>query len=500
MKRRAIAVSLLGVLGVDPVVPAVITVQGSCSLVEAMRAANNDAPEGACPAGSGPDTIVLTEDVTLTAVDVVDVGSNGLPTVTSEITIDGRNHTVERDPFALNEFRIAKINPSGSLTVERATVTGGIEVSGGAFRNSGALALRNSTLSFNKAESTGGAVYNGIGADFEIYRSVISDNRAVGDGGHNFAFGGAIINFGHLTIRESTLNANRAGTNPFLTGPAEGGAVWTSYYEMRVYDSTFSANQILYGATESGSAIHVDGGLAEMTNSTITFNGSSSILVSAAALDSLSTTTLTNVTMSGNSDFAIRAPYGYITLASTIVANTNGPNCSGFIIDDLNNVADDTSCGTIPGGLTGLDPIRADNGGPTVTHALLAGSNAIDAAGFCSLPNDQRGAPRVGACDIGAFEYMGCPVLPLADDTIETAVTHEDCSIEVGPNVAVVGPGGALTLRFGSTASFGDDFSVGTGAELAVEHDPSLQLLHRDLIEADRARRREREPAPASTE
>ena len=51
----------------------------------------------------------------------------------------------------------------------------------------------------------------------------------------------------------------------------------------------------------------------------------------------------------------------------------------------------------------------ADNGGPTQTHALLAGSPAIG-AGTCTLiaggalDVDQRGEARVPPCDIGAFE------------------------------------------------------------------------------------------------
>jgi hypothetical protein len=62
-----------------------------------------------------------------------------------------------------------------------------------------------------------------------------------------------------------------------------------------------------------------------------------------------------------------------------------------------------------------LGPL-ADNGGPTQTHALLAGSEAINAAespsgcvdwNWSQLPTDQRGGTRyAGAwCDVGAFEY-----------------------------------------------------------------------------------------------
>ena len=53
-----------------------------------------------------------------------------------------------------------------------------------------------------------------------------------------------------------------------------------------------------------------------------------------------------------------------------------------------------------------LGPL-ADNGGPTLTHALLAGSPAIDAAGAGACPvTDQRGVARDAACDVGAFEFV----------------------------------------------------------------------------------------------
>src|SRR5262249_19099994 len=53
------------------------------------------------------------------------------------------------------------------------------------------------------------------------------------------------------------------------------------------------------------------------------------------------------------------------------------------------------------------------NGGPTVTAALQAGSPAVDAgAPSACPPTDQRSAPRVGTCDIGAFEFGSTPPPP----------------------------------------------------------------------------------------
>ena len=63
-----------------------------------------------------------------------------------------------------------------------------------------------------------------------------------------------------------------------------------------------------------------------------------------------------------------------------------------------------------------IGPLQ-DNGGPTWTHALLAGSNAIDGGdpiqgcvdnNSVPIATDQRGIPRVvgASCDIGAYEFL----------------------------------------------------------------------------------------------
>ena len=74
------------------------------------------------------------------------------------------------------------------------------------------------------------------------------------------------------------------------------------------------------------------------------------------------------------------------------------------------DVFTDTTCNPIgsdqvvsDAGIDGL----ADNGGPTLTHALLPGSVAIDAANPAVCPaTDQRGVARDAACDVGAFEFV----------------------------------------------------------------------------------------------
>lgn len=113
-----------------------------------------------------------------------------------------------------------------------------------------------------------------------------------------------------------------------------------------------------------------------------------------------------------------------------------------------------------------------------MTHALQDGSSAIDVGSMPDCPvTDQRGAARQDTCDIGSFEWIGCPDLVLSDDTIEVTLTEEHCqTIATGPNFAVSGTGN-LTLRAGRSVELGNETSVLTGGQLTIEIDPDLQLI-----------------------
>jgi hypothetical protein len=105
-----------------------------------------------------------------------------------------------------------------------------------------------------------------------------------------------------------------------------------------------------------------------------------------------------------------------VDVGSTILANsTNGGgsgDCSGITSSGYNLIEDPCSMtGDTTGNISGVDPmldVLADNDGPTFTHALLPGSQAIDAGTpACPPPSlDQRGIdrPQGLGCDIGSFE------------------------------------------------------------------------------------------------
>lgn len=105
------------------------------------------------------------------------------------------------------------------------------------------------------------------------------------------------------------------------------------------------------------------------------------------------------------------------------IAGNSGGNCpSNISATDLGyNLSDDGRCGFSGTGSKSNDPnanpgTLSDNGGPTQTIPLTAGSSAIDAIPLgingCGLAPDQRGSvrPSGSACDIGAYEAREIPV------------------------------------------------------------------------------------------
>ena len=441
-----------------PLLAAVIVVGGSCTLVDAITAANTDSATGGCPAGSGADEIELTGDVSLTEVDNTIDGPNGLPSVISEMIIRSDGGTlrfIDRESSS-PAFRIFHVGSGGDLSLERVVVSGGYSGpgnGGGGILNLAQLGLTNTTVSGNSA-TYGGGIENLYGA-VVLTQSAVSGNWA--------DYGGGIDNStGTLVLSRSTVLGNFANrgagirnyatatlTNSLVSGNTtyiEGGGIFSVFGAVDLTNSAVSGN---WSYHDGGGISNVDGSLS-LTNSTVSGNsasysgggisnvdGSLSLTNSTVSGNSATygggiysysdydgTVTLTHSTVSGNSATSGGGIYNYIYQVGTVSLTGSlvglgpgGENCAGEPITDAgHNLADDATCGTIPDTLTGLDPVLADNGGPTLTHALLSGSNAIDMAGDCGLAADQRLAPRDdGSCDSGSFEFGSLPDEIFAD-------------------------------------------------------------------------------------
>jgi hypothetical protein len=298
----------------------------------------------------------------------------------------------------------------GAVTVTDSTIsrnsTGEFGAGQGIYNESGMVEVINSTISENGGEgSSGGGIANSPDATLEVTGSTFLGNRQFS--------GGGIANFGGaVNVTDSTFSGNRGHGAAIFNGNAFNP---DSVGSLEVTNSTFSSNRAVVFDCFSqpdcvevevpGGAIDNRGGTVEVTNST--FSGNSASTGSAIA----------------NGNDGAGNP-GKATLRNTIVANsTSGGNCGGEapIADGGYNVSDDTSCefNATNGSLQDTDPLLdaeglQDNGGPTLTIALLPESPAVDLVGQDACPppeTDQRGVerPQGEACDSGAFELVQGP-------------------------------------------------------------------------------------------
>jgi len=451
-----------------------------CATIGGALAKAADGDTVSAAAGTYTETVVLTKNVTLVGAGVGQTVIDGLdqhtPITVYTATVATIAHlTVQHGNTSANYGTIDEgggIYNSGTLTVADTMITGNTAygAGGGLVNAGGSLTIQDSAVVSNTADITndsdagGIANYDGVAT---IVRSVISDNRA------GFA-GGGIENTGTMTIIASTISDNRA---PIVGGISTFGGILT------VTDSSVTANQALNaysGGIYNTAAMTV-------TNSAITGNsapGDGGGVYSRNIYGSTAKTTIVNSTIGGNNSggagggiYAASTTTGagkgaltlendtisrntaitggglalddgpLLTIADTIVAANSAPitgtapDCAGTLTSrGYNLLGVDAGCTGVTNGIDGdqsgsaahplnpgLGPLQ-DNGGSSLTMALLSGSAAIDAGnpGGCAdgqgnpLTTDQRGMPRPnpanGRCDIGAYEVQ-TPSLPTPTPT-----------------------------------------------------------------------------------
>jgi CSLREA domain-containing protein len=294
--------------------------------------------------------------------------------ISSKLTIAGagtRRTALRGGGAALGgvPMRVLQVGyPNGDATISDVTIKGGQAVaSGGGIQSSGDLTLVRSSVRGNTVTPLGNNISSGggiaAGGSTTIVRSTISGNSVASN--DNKAFGGGIDNTGSLTIVNSTISGNSAKSDVGSQGV--GGAI-----------ANIDSHATLRSSTVARNAADGSGGNLYGTDIAIT-----------------STTTFRNTLIAGGTA-------------------SSGPNCAGFGIFVSNgyNLENANTCAlnkaTDRPSATAKIGQLANNGGPTDTIALLAGSKAIDhGPPSCPPPaTDQRGVPRPqhGGCDIGAFE------------------------------------------------------------------------------------------------
>jgi CSLREA domain-containing protein len=242
----------------------------------------------------------------------------------------------------------------------------------------------------------------------------IRDGRitAVGAFGVGGVGGGVRMSGGTADLFDTTVRNN---TTIGSSGAGGGLSAFATAFTVR--SSTLTANQVGTFSGTGGALEITSGGVATVTESTLT--GNNAFGGAAADIDVLSSLSLQHATVSANAGLTqLGASSGITARASIFVANGTSKICSSIGVGSSDwNIASDTSCSlSAPHDQQGVDPrlgALASNGGPTLTQLPGAGSPAIDlippgTAGACdaSTPTDQRGIsrPQGAGCDAGSVE------------------------------------------------------------------------------------------------
>ncbi|MEO8325262.1 MAG: DUF4347 domain-containing protein, partial [Nitrospirota bacterium] len=242
--------------------------------------------------------------------------------------------------------RVFETQGSSTTTMSGVTIQNGRASGNGAgvfVDNSSILNLSDAILTNNNGTSGDGGAFH-VHGTLNLNRVLINNNLA--DKGAGIYFHGADGG----TLTNVTISGNTA-TN-------EGGGIWTDR-AITAINSTFSLNN----ANDAG-GIYSNGATVAMSNTIV----------------------------SGNT----------ATTANKDVRGSFSSN--GFNLIEVVGTA--TGFGSDITGVSANLDVLADNGGPTRTHALLAGSPALNAGTPTGAPAvDQRGLTRDALPDIGAYEY-----------------------------------------------------------------------------------------------
>ena len=387
--------------------------------------------------GAGAAQTIISGDlVNPSRIFFLDTGTN--------LTIEGV--TIEKGSTQFNNAGgVMQAIALGSLTIRDSVIRNNSSQFGGAIYASqnlnlglGTITIENTTFSGNSTRLGPGGAIRLFNNPVTITDSTFIDNQSRTAGEEEASNGGALhVTGGTLTITGSTFSGNSAGSGPD-SDAGSGGAIFVNGAEATIVNSTISGN-LAYA--HGGAIAASDGALVNLIHSTVAQNTS---VLKGAGLYALSSEVPTK---QGD------ATGGNIDLTDSLIHNNQSAaasNCevvgSGTITSAGGNLSDDATC-------TGLtDPTDlndnsgttlgalADNGGPTRTHALMAGSTAIDAVPCIQgITDDQRDVsrPQGSGCDIGAYEL----VPSVGPTTTSTAI-----AVTTSTLIAVTTTPGAYTL------------------------------------------------------
>jgi MYXO-CTERM domain-containing protein len=306
-----------------------------------------------------------------------------------------------------------------TLEMKQVTVSGNsAQGDGGGIYTAAALTASGLLVADNSASTNGGGIYNE--GNTAISGSTIRDNTAEGGGGF-FGTGSNVVNFSAVTI-----SGNKA--------VGGGGISGRSGVTLRLVNSTISANI----GSDTGGGVYTNGA-AELRFVTIARNLAGADASTAGSgintfPSSSKLVTMKNVLLADNRK-------GYTDgmtaaeIAALVSANCGSTGTSLNVASRGYNLSSDSSCQSVlslAGDQNGKDAKigdLADNGGGSLTHALLPNSPALGAGqAEADIQSDQRGETRDATPDIGAFE-VPTAVVTSTDTTASGSSSGGGCTV-----------------------------------------------------------------------
>ena len=316
-------------------------------------------------------------------------------------------------------------------------------------------------------------------------------NNQVGEGQGG---GGVLNDNGTMTLTGCAINNNSACQSGHMSFTSDGGGIWNDSGSLIITNSTISGNTCsayngdsLFPAptTALGGGVDTSGSMT-ITNCTISGNSAAAGGVSTSdtgygggisngGVLQIRSSTIPDNSASGDRAFG-GGIYGAAKADSSIIAlNTAlaGPDFTGagalqstgynIIGNNADAVINSQPTDQIGTPAAPIDPLLgplADNGGPTLTHALQPGSPAINRGNPAAPPQDQRGYSRLGVPDVGAFEFNGIPPAPVVTTNNATNVASFSATLNgsLNPRESIT----TVYFQYGLTTSYGSNTPMQT--------------------------------------
>lgn len=443
-----------------------------------------------------------------------------------------RSREVEalEDRALLATFTVSNLNDAGAGSLRQAVLDA--NAAGGTDVIDATGVTGTITLTTGQLEITGSVTVNGPGADQLVVSGndssrifLIGSNAESGDytindltianGEEDSSTGGGIFfadNVNRLFLNRTTVRDNHANGAGGLAVAGTGG--------VDIMDSAFINNSANFGGAATIISAASNNWIMNSTFSGNTSDSGQGTIETQAGSGQTQITRLRNLTITNNTsvgvgNFAFDGGVVTLEVSNTILSGNSADNITNAmdgtgvatIVSTGDNISDDASAGFVSGDLTSTDPLLgplADNGGPTFTHALLAGSPAIDGGDNATaidrfanrFVNDQRQGPfrrtydsdndGTSTIDVGAFEYYGILTVDAITDVEDDNYDAGEFSLRETLTIANAQPGsetigfdttGTITLNSGLEIT--DSVSIeGPGAgDLAVSGDNTTRVL-----------------------